>query len=66
MALYYRLYALNRSEATRNLEEIVIKKDFGVKTDGKPDPDKIRPITYDPVNHGYRGLTAPLGKAFQG
>ena len=37
-----------------------------VLTDGKPDPDKIKPISYDPINHVYRGLTAPLGKAFQG
>lgn len=52
-----------------------MKKDSGVKTwlypmpvlsDGKPDFDKIKPISYDPINHVYRGLTAPLAKAFQG
>lgn len=40
--------------------------DESVLTDGKPDHDKIRPLTYDPVNHVYRGLTGPLAKAFQG
>ena len=40
--------------------------DESVLTDGQPDPDKIKPIAYDPVQHVYRGLTAPLAKAFQG
>lgn len=40
--------------------------DESVLTDGKPDPAKIKPITYDPVNHVYRGLTDPIGRAFQG
>ena len=40
--------------------------DESVLTDGKPDPDKIKPLAYDPVDHVYRGLTAPLAKAFQG
>ncbi len=40
--------------------------DESALTDGKPDPEKIRPITFDPVQHVYRGLTAPLAKAFQG
>ena len=43
-----------------------VAADETVLTDGKPDPDKIKPISYDPINHVYRGLTAPLGKAFQG
>ena len=40
--------------------------DESVLTEGKPDPAKIKPITYDPVNHVYRGLTDPIGRAFQG
>ena len=57
-----------------------MKKDFGVKTwlypmpvlmiatynaDGNPDAEKIDPISYDPVDHVYRRLTAPLAKAFK-
>ena len=33
-------------------------------SDGKIDPDKLQPITYDPVHHTYRTLSAPVGKAF--
>lgn len=32
--------------------------------DGKIDLDKFKPITYDPVHHTYRALSAPVGKAF--
>ena len=32
--------------------------------DGKIDLDKFKPITYDPVHHTYRTLSAPVGKAF--
>lgn len=40
--------------------------DESALTDGKPDPEKIRPITFDPVQHVYRELTVPIAKAFQG
>ena len=43
-----------------------VAADESVLTDGKPDPDKIKPVTYDPIQHVYRGLTAPLARAFQG
>lgn len=43
-----------------------VAADESVLTAGKPDPEKIKPISFDPVLHVYRGLTAPLGKAFQG
>ncbi len=35
-----------------------------VLTEGKIDPTKLRPITYDPVNHAYLGLGAKVGSAF--
>ena len=38
--------------------------DESVLTDGKIDPAKLRPITYDPVNHRYYELGAPVGRAF--
>ena len=38
--------------------------DESVMTDGKIDPDKLEPITYDPENHTYRKLGQIVGKAF--
>jgi len=35
-----------------------------VLTDGKIDPLKVKPITYDPVNHKYINLGEVVGKAF--
>lgn len=40
--------------------------DENALTDGKPDPEKIKPIAFDPVLHLYRGLSSPIAKAFQG
>ena len=33
--------------------------------DGKIDPDKLRPITFDPIHHTYRVLGEKVGNAFQ-
>ena len=33
--------------------------------DGRPDPEKIDPLVFDPVHHRYRTLGAVAGKAFQ-
>jgi len=41
-----------------------ISVDESVLTDGKIDPAKLRPITYDPVNHDYIELGIRVGKAF--
>ena len=38
--------------------------DESILTDGKIDPKKLKPITYDPVNHLYYELGAVAGKAF--
>jgi len=32
---------------------------------GKVDPQKLRPITYDPMNHRYLVLGEAVGRAFQ-
>ena len=39
--------------------------DETVLTDGKIDPAKLRPITYDPVNHDYLTLGEKVGNAFK-
>jgi len=38
--------------------------DESVLTDGKIDPKKLNPITYDPVNHRYYALGEAVGNAF--
>ena len=38
--------------------------DESALTDGKIDPLKLRPITYDPIGHGYYALGDKVGKAF--
>lgn len=35
-----------------------------ILTDGRIDPEKLAPITYDPVNHTYRTLGPVVGRAF--
>lgn len=39
--------------------------DERVLTEGKIDPEKLEPITYDPENHNYIKLGQVVGKAFQ-
>jgi len=41
-----------------------VSADETILTDGAVDPAKLRPITYDPVNHDYRVLGDVVGKAF--
>ena len=33
--------------------------------DGKIDPDKLRPITFDPIHNAYRVLSEKVGNAFK-
>lgn len=41
-----------------------VSADESILTDGKIDNAKLRPITYDPVNHHYVELGAKAGNAF--
>lgn len=41
-----------------------VNADESVLTEGKIDPKKLRPITYDPVHHDYLVLGEATGKAF--
>lgn len=43
---------------------INVSGDESILTDGKIDPAKLNPITYDPVNHNYIKLGEVVGKAF--
>lgn len=49
----------------RLVGEIVnVSAEERVLTDGKIDPEKLRPISYDPSFHGYYALGAKVGNAF--
>lgn len=41
-----------------------VSAEENVLTDGKIDPSKLKPITYDPVNHKYLKLGDVAGNAF--
>lgn len=45
-------------------EIVNVNADESILTDGKIDPKKLKPITYDPVNNTYVGLGEVVGKAF--
>lgn len=52
-------------DTCRLVGEIVnVSCDESVLTDGRIDPDKLRPITYDSANHTYRVIGEVVGKAF--
>ena len=55
------------SESCRLVGEIVnvSAEDSVLNEDGKVDPGKLRPITYDPMNHHYLVLGEKVGHAFK-
>lgn len=54
------------SETCRMVGEIVnVCADESILTDGKVDPSKLRPITYDGMNHAYYVLGERVGDAFK-
>ena len=64
MAIECRLKSYD-PESCRLVGEIVnVSCDESALTDGKIDPDKLKPITYDSANHTYRIVGEIVGKAF--
>lgn len=64
MAVECRLKSYD-PESCRLVGEIVnVSCDESALTDGKIDPDKLKPITYDSANHTYRVVGEIVGKAF--
>ena len=64
MALECRLVSYD-PETCRLVGEIVnVCADESVLTDGKIDPAKLRPITFDPMNNAYLVLGEKVGNAF--
>ena len=66
MAVECRLISYD-SETCRLVGEIVnISADESVlNEDGKVDPAKLQPITYDPMNHHYMALGEKVGHTFK-
>lgn len=66
MALECKLISYDE-ESCRLVGEIVnVSADERVlSADGKIDPDKLEPITFDPVNNTYLKLGAKVGNAFK-
>ncbi len=46
-------------------EIVNVSADESILTDGKIDPKKLKPITFDPVNNAYIGLGEKVGNAFK-
>ena len=66
MAVECRLVSYD-PDSCRLVGEIVnVSADESVLDEnGKIDPDKLRPITFDPIHHTYRVLGEKVGNAFQ-
>lgn len=65
MAVECRLISYD-PESCRMVGEIVnVCADESVLTDGKIDPAKLRPITYDGMNYAYYVLGEKVGNAFK-
>lgn len=46
-------------------EIIDVKADESILTDGKIDPQKLKPISFDPANNAYLALGDKVGNAFK-
>ena len=65
MVLECRLISYDAHDDELMIGEIVdVKADESILTDGKIDPSKLRPITYDPVNKGYLEIGKRSGNGF--
>lgn len=64
LALECRLVSFDEESELLIGEIVNVCADEAVLTDGKIDPSKLNPITYDPVNHHYLTLGSKVGNAF--
>lgn len=65
MALECKLVSYDENSGYMVADIVNVCADESVLTDGKIDPSKLNPITYDPVNHTYIKLGEIVGHAFQ-
>lgn len=64
MTLECRMTSYDPESCHLFAEIINVSADESVLTDGKIDPDKLKPITFDPVQNVYRELGGVVGRAF--
>lgn len=64
MAVECRLVSYDQKSMIMIGEIVNVSADESVLTDGKIDPDKLRPITFDPMNNTYRVIGGVVGTAF--
>lgn len=65
MAVECKLISYDRESCRMTGEIVNVCADERVLTDGKIDPVKLRPITYDGMNHAYYVLGDKVGNAFK-
>ncbi len=65
MAVECRLTSYDESTGRLVGEIVNVCAEESILTDGKIDPAKLRPITYDGMNHAYYVLGEQVGHAFQ-
>ena len=65
MVLECRLVSYDENSGYMIGDIVNVLAEESVLTDGKIDPLKLKPITYDPVNHKYIQLGDIVGTAFQ-
>lgn len=65
MVLECRLVSYDEKSGYMVADIVNVAADEEVLTDGKIDVSKLKPITYDPVNHKYIALGKAIGDAFK-
>lgn len=65
MTLECRMISYDPSTGHMVGEIVNVSADNSVLTDGKIDPKKLQPITFDPVNNTYIALGETVGNAFK-
>lgn len=64
MTVECRLVSYDQESMIMIGEIVNVSADESVLTDGKIDPAKLRPITFDPVNNAYCVIGEKVGNAF--
>ncbi len=64
MTVECRLVSYDQESMIMVGEIVNVSADESVLTNGAIDPDKLRPITFDPVNNTYRVIGEVVGNAF--
>ena len=65
MAVECKLISYDENTCRMVGEIVNVSADESVLTDGKIDPVKLRPITFDGMNHTYLALGEKVGNAFK-